>query len=395
MSIQPLSERITHVKPSATLAISAKAKQLQAEGKSVVSLSAGEPDFNPPEFIQQAAVDAIHDGYHKYTAVDGLAELKQAISNKFQRENQLDYEANQIIASTGAKQSIFNAMAVLLNRGDEVIIPAPYWVSYPEMVKLNDGVPVIIKTTLDDHYKIDANRLKAAITKKTKLLIMNSPSNPSGMIYSAAELKALAEVLLEHPQVHILSDDIYEHIIWHDEPFQNIVNVCAELYDRTIVINGLSKAYAMTGWRLGYAGGPAQIIAAMKKYQGQCTSGTCAVTQRAAVAALNGDQSFLTEFKEQFKARHDFVYQRLNAMEGVSVSPADGAFYLFPDVKPAYQKLDLQDDVAFCEYLLDKAGVAVVPGTAFGVPGAIRLSYAMDIPSLEKALDSMNNALST
>lgn len=381
-----LAQRLNKVTVSPTLAISARAKAMKAEGKDVIALSAGEPDFDTPQHIKEAAIAALADGYTRYTAVDGLPELKAAIVDKFKRDNQLSYTPEQILVSTGAKQSLYNTFQALLNPGDEVLIPTPYWVSYPDMAHLSDATPVAIPTELSDDFKITPESLAAAITPKSKLLIINSPSNPSGKAYSLSELKALAEVLLQHPDIIIISDDIYEHILWKDQPFQNIVHACPELQERTIVINGMSKAFAMTGWRMGYAAGPKTIIAAMKKIQSQSTSNANAIAQKAAQAALEGPQACLAKMREAFKSRHDFVYEQLAAMPGIEVIPSDGTFYIFPSIKGVISTLELKDDIEFAEQLLIEHGVAVVPGSAFGAPGHIRMSYANSMDQLKDAL---------
>ena len=382
-----LSNRIQRVKPSPTLAVSALASQLRSEGRDIIGLATGEPDFDTPDFIKQAAIDAINKGYTKYTAVDGTAGLKQAIINKFKRENDFDFNADQILVSVGGKQAFYNLCQTLLDEGDEVIIPAPYWVSYPDIVKLADATPVIIDGDISQSFKITPEQLKQAITDKTKLFVINSPSNPSGKVYSRAELEALGEVLLEHPNIVVMTDDIYEHILWSDEGFVNILNACPELYDQTVVINGVSKAYSMTGWRIGYSGGPANIIKGMKKIQSQSTSNPCSIAQYAAQAALEGDQSFLKEMCDAFKQRHDFVYQALNAIEGVECPPSDGTFYSFPSFHAVIERMDgIEDDVQLAQLLLEKAEVALVPGSAFGLAGHLRLSFATDMSSLEKAL---------
>jgi aspartate aminotransferase len=393
MSIQ-LSDRVQQIKPSATLAVSAKAAELRAQGKDVIGLGTGEPDFDTPEHIKQAAIRAMQNGKTKYTPVDGIPELKQAVINKFARDNDLNYEMSQVIVSVGAKQSIFNLALALLNAGDEVIIPAPYWVSYPDIALLAGAKPVIIKAGIEQQYKITPEQLAQAITPKTKLFILNSPSNPTGVAYTRAELAALGEVLLKHPHVVILSDDIYEHILWSAEPFCNILMACPKLYERTVVLNGVSKAYAMTGWRIGYAAGPSQLIAAMKKMQSQSTSNPTSIAQYAAVSALNDDQSCLKPMLSAFKERHDYVYHRLSEIQGVKVQPADGTFYSFPNVEAALQSLPgINDDVAFAEYLLNEVELALVPGTAFGMPGCIRLSYATSMEVLQQALDRFSQAL--
>ncbi|MCW8852632.1 MAG: pyridoxal phosphate-dependent aminotransferase [Gammaproteobacteria bacterium] len=382
-----LSNRIQRVKPSPTLAVSALASQLRSEGRDIIGLATGEPDFDTPDFIKQAAIDAINKGYTKYTAVDGTAGLKQAIINKFKRENDFDFNADQILVSVGGKQAFYNLCQTLLDEGDEVIIPAPYWVSYPDIVKLADATPVIIDGDISQSFKITPEQLKQAITDKTKLFVINSPSNPSGKVYSRAELEALGEVLLEHPNIVVMTDDIYEHILWSDEGFVNILNACPELYDQTVVINGVSKAYSMTGWRIGYSGGPADIIKGMKKIQSQSTSNPCSIAQYAAQAALEGDQSFLKEMCDAFKQRHDFVYQALNEIEGVECPPSDGTFYSFPSFHAVIERMDgIEDDVQLAQLLLEKAEVALVPGSAFGLAGHLRLSFATDMSSLEKAL---------
>lgn len=386
MSIE-LSEKVNRIQPSATLAMATRAQELKSAGHDVIDLSVGEPDFDTPEFIKQAAIQALKDGFTKYTAVDGIPTLKQAIIEKFQRENQLIYQPQQILVSCGAKQVLFNLFTALLNKGDEVIIPAPYWVSYPDMVLFADGIPVHISTDIEQKFKMTADQLEQAITPKTRLLILNSPSNPSGMAYSKEELKQLAQVLLHHPHVMIVTDDIYEHILWSDEPFANIVNACPELYERTIVVNGVSKSYAMTGWRIGYGAGPAPLIAAMKKIQSQSTSNPNSIAQVAAQAALSGDQSFIQSMRQEFKRRHDFLVSKINAIPGLACSAADGAFYIFMDVRQQMQQREIQTDLQLGELLLQEAKVAVVPGSAFGCEGYVRLSYATNMASLGQAME--------
>ena len=393
MSIKT-SARVQRVKPSPTLAVTALANQLRAEGRDVIGLAAGEPDFDTPEYIKQGAIKAIQDGFTKYTAVDGTAGLKQAIINKFKHDNGLEYAPEQILVSVGGKQVFYNMAQALLNPGDEVIIPAPYWVSYPDMVKLADAEPVIIEGNIDQSFKITAEQLSAAITDRTRLFVINSPSNPTGKAYSKSELKALGDVLLKHPDIVVVTDDIYEHIVWTDEGFNNILNVCPELYAQTVVLNGVSKAYSMTGWRIGYCGGPAELIKAMKKIQSQSTSNPCSIAQHAAQTALEGDQSFLKEMCETFRQRHDYVYNTLNQMDDVSCLPSDGTFYSFPSFQAVIERLnDIEDDVQLAQYFLEKAEVAVVPGSAFGSPGHLRLSYATDMSSLEKALSRISDAI--
>ncbi|MGB4344394.1 MAG: pyridoxal phosphate-dependent aminotransferase [Moraxellaceae bacterium] len=388
-----LSDRVLSIKPSPTLAVTNKAAELKAAGKDIIGLGAGEPDFDTPEHIKQAAIKAIEAGFTKYTAVDGTAGLKKAIIAKFKRDQNLDYAANQILVSCGGKQSFFNLSLALLNKGDEVIIPAPYWVSYPDMVLIADATPVCIECPQSQGYKITAAQLEAAITPKTRLLVLNSPSNPTGMVYSKAELLALAEVLRQHPHVLVATDDMYEHIIWTTEKFENIVTVAPDLYDRTIVLNGVSKAYAMTGWRIGYAAGPVKLINAMKNVQSQSTSNPTSISQVAAEAALNGPQDVLLPMINAFKERHDYVVSTLNTIEGVSCSPADGAFYAFANVEGAIKKLGLKNDLEFSELLLNTVGVAVVPGSAFGLDGHMRISYATSPKVLEDALARIKKAI--
>jgi aspartate aminotransferase len=389
-----LSQRVQRIKPSPTLAVTARAAELRAAGRDIVSLGAGEPDFDTPEHIKQAAIRAIQAGATRYTAVDGTAELKSAIINKFQRDNGLSYQPNQILVSCGGKQSFYNLVQALLNPGDEVIIPAPYWVSYPDMVRLADGEPVIVKAGLDQRFKISPEQLEAAITPKTRLFVLNSPSNPTGVAYKRTELQALAEVLMRHPHVVVATDDMYEHIAWADEPFSNILNVCEALYPRTLVLNGVSKAYAMTGWRIGYAGGPASVIQAMKKIQSQSTSNPASPSQAAATEALNGDQSCIAPMLAAFKQRHDYLVKALNDLPGVRCAEADGTFYAFPDFSGAIARLDgVDDDLSLAEYLLNEAGVALVPGSAFGAPGYARLSFATSMDVLKDAISRLEKVL--
>lgn len=383
-----LAKRVQKVKPSPTLAVAAKATQMRAQGHDVINLGTGEPDFDTPNYIKEAAIAAINKGYTKYTAVDGIPELKEAIKNKFKNENGFDYQLNQILVSVGGKQSCYNLCQALLNPGDEVIIPAPYWVSYPDMVLLAEATPVIISTTPAQRYKINAQQLEEAITPKTRLIFLNSPSNPSGVAYTLDELSALAAVLKKHPQIIIATDDMYEHILW-SQPFANILNACPELYERTIVLNGVSKAYAMTGWRIGYAAGPVALMNAMKTIQSQSTSNPCSIAQRAAVAALTGGQESVLEMVKAFRQRHDFVASRLQEIPGIEVIPADGTFYIFPSVQAIIEKRGYQNDLEFSEQLLLKEGVALVPGSAFGNEGCIRLSFATSMEILEDALNRL------
>ncbi|MGA9033071.1 MAG: pyridoxal phosphate-dependent aminotransferase [Sulfuricaulis sp.] len=396
MSTIRLSGRVNRIKPSPTLAVDARAKELKAQGKDVISLGAGEPDFDTPEHVKEAAIRAIRDGFTKYTAVDGTPGLKQAVIAKFKRDNRLDYTPEEILVSVGGKQSFFNLAQALLDNGDEVIIPAPYWVSYPDMVLLADASPVIISAGIDQAFKIRPEQLDRTITRNTRLLVINSPSNPTGAVYTRAELAALGEVLREHPHVLIATDDMYEHILWSDEPFCNILNVCPDLKDRTIVLNGVSKVYAMTGWRIGYAAGPKSLIAAMKKIQSQSTSNPTSIAQVAAEAALNGDQACITPMVRAFKERHDRVVSRLNKIRGVRCLPSQGTFYAFPDFSKAIAATaGVGNDVEMAEYLLIKGEVALVPGSAFGAEGYLRLSYATSMDTLEKALDRIDKLLGT
>ena len=388
-----LSKRVQKVKPSPTLAVTARAARLKAEGKDIIGLGAGEPDFDTPLHIADAGVEAIRTGVTRYTAVDGTAELKDAIIAKFKRENGLTYDRSQILVSSGAKQTCFNLCAALLDPGDECVIPAPYWVSYPDMVLLADGVPVSVYGGAEQGYKITPAQLAAAITPRTSLFILNSPSNPTGAAYSGSELKALGEVLDQHPQVVIATDEIYEHIYWAAEPFLSFAQANPQLYARTVTINGVSKAYAMTGWRIGYCGGPKEIVAAMSTIQGQSTSNASSISQRAATVALNGSQACVIEMNKAFKQRHDFVVAGLNAIPGISCRPGAGTFYAFADVTGAMHALGLKDDNAFAEYLLLEAGVAVVPGSGFGAPGHMRLSFACSMKTLEDALHRIERVL--
>ena len=387
MSIQ-LSNRVQRVKPSPTLAISALAQQLKAEGRDIINLGVGEPDFPTPAHIKQAAINALSENKTGYTAVDGIPELKDAIIAKFKRDNDFNYERDQILVSCGGKQSISNLCQALLNDGDEVIIPAPYWVSYPDIVLLAGGVPVIVEADQESNFKLTAEKLEAAITDKTRLFMINSPSNPTGVSYSAAELKALGDVLLKHPNIVVATDDMYEHILFGDNTFTNILNQTPELVDRCIVLNGVSKAYAMTGWRIGYTAGPVELIKGMKKIQGQSTSNPTSISQYAAVAALDGDQNCLKPMLKAFSERHDFVLKGLNAIDGVECLPSDGTFYSFPNISGLIDRLDgISNDAEFAEYLLDKTGVALVPGSAFGLEGHIRVSYATSMENLEKSIE--------
>ncbi len=395
MAIQ-LSQRVQRVKPSPTLAVTATAARLRSEGKDIIGLGAGEPDFDTPDHIKAAAIEAIESGQTKYTPVDGTPGLKAAIIDKFRRDNGLHYAPEQILVSVGGKQSFYNLCQALLDPGDEVIIPAPYWVSYPDMVLLADGRPVIVTAPQSQGFKLRPEQLAEAITERTRLVVINSPSNPTGVAYSRDELTALGEVLRQHPEVLIASDDMYEHILFAGREFVNIAMACPDLAERCIVLNGVSKAYAMTGWRIGYAGGPRELIQAMKKVQSQSTSNPASISQAAAEAALRGDQSCITTMLAAFEVRHAFVHRRLNEIPGLNCLPADGTFYSFPDASGAIAALDgVDDDVALADYLLQHAGVAVVPGSAFGMPGHFRVSFATGMDQLEQAMARMEKALTT
>lgn len=382
-----LSERIQRVKPSPTLAISALAGQLKAEGRDIISMGLGEPDFETPDHIKQAAIDAINNGETRYTPVDGTPRLKAAVVNKFKRDNNLDYELNQVLVSTGGKQGIYNLCQAVLNEGDEVIIPAPYWVSYPDMVSLAGGIPVIAAAGQDSGFKLTPEKLKASITDKTRLFFINSPSNPTGVMYSKDELAALGEVLLEYPKIIVATDDIYEHILFDDNTFVNIINATPELYDRTVILTGASKVYCMTGWRIGFSAGPADIMGAMKKVQSQSTSNPCSIAQAATVAALENDLSFLQPMLTAFSERHKYVVESLNKIDGIECLPSEGAFYSFPNVEGMIARIDgVSNDTELCSYILDKTGVSIVPGSAFGLEGHMRLSYATSMENLQKAI---------
>jgi len=390
-----LSQRAKKLKPSPTLAVTARAAELKAAGKNIIGLGAGEPDFDTPDHIKQVAIKAINCGETKYTAVDGTPALKQAVINKLKRDNNLDYHADQILVSCGGKHSFYNLCQAMLDSGDEVIVPAPYWVSYPPMVELANATAVILPAGMEQSFKLAPTQLEGAINENTRMVILNSPSNPTGAVYSEQELRALADVLVKHPDILIVSDDIYEAIAWNTKPYTNILTAAPELYEQTMILNGVSKAYSMTGWRIGYAAGPAGLIKAMKTIQSQSTSNPTSISQAASVAALDGDQCCIGEMLESFKTRHDKVLPLLDALPGVKCSPAQGAFYLFPDFKEAIAATDgVSDDIGMGEYLLEHAGVALVPGSAFGAPGFMRLSYATSMENLENALDRLKGALS-
>jgi len=382
-----VSNSLKRIKPSPTIAVTQKARELKAAGKDVIGLGAGEPDFDTPQNIKEAAIEAINKGDTKYTAVDGTPELKKAIVNKFKRENNLEYSTNEITVGTGGKQVIYNALMATLNKGEEVIIPAPYWVSYPDMVLLAGGNPKIVKCNESDSFKLTPKNLKKVITKKTKWLILNSPSNPTGASYTREEIEALSEVLIKNKNVHILSDDIYEHITYDNFNFFTIAQV-PKLKNRTLTMNGVSKSYAMTGWRIGYAGGSKEIIKAISKIQSQSTSNPSSISQAAAVEALNGTQDFIKERSNAFRERRDFVVNSLNNIKGISCLKPNGAFYVFPSCKKLLGKKNkIKTDSEFVEKLLQKANVAVVQGSAFGLDGYFRISYATSMEKLKIAME--------
>jgi aspartate aminotransferase len=388
-----IAARVSRVKPSPTVALTGRVARLKAEGKDIVGLGVGEPDFDTPTHIAEAGIAAIKDGFTRYTAVEGVPELKDAIIAKFKRDNGIVYARPQILVSTGAKQTIYNLFMAVIDPGDEVVIPAPYWVSYPDMALLAEGVPVMPYAGPEQGYKITPEQLDRAITPRTRVFMLNSPSNPTGAAYTRAELEALGTVLGKHPRVIVATDDMYEHIYWGREPFCSFLTACPHLYDRTVTINGVSKSYAMTGWRIGYCGGPVEIVTAMSTIQSQSTSNPVSISQRAATVAIAGDQSCIGEMNRHFKARHDFFNAGLNALPGFKVLPAAGTFYAWCDISDAMHRLGQVDDHAFAEFLLDKAGVAGVPGSGFGAPGHIRFSFAVSMPTLEKALDRIGTAL--
>ncbi|MYM56506.1 pyridoxal phosphate-dependent aminotransferase [Thalassovita mangrovi] len=385
-----LSETLARVKPSPTMAITGLVGELKAQGRDIIGLSAGEPDFDTPENIRAAGIRAIEEGKTRYTAIDGIPELKQAICAKFKRDNGLDYTPKQVTVGSGGKQVLYNALMATLNHEDEVIIPAPYWVSYPDMVLLAGGVPVFIEASLENNFKITAEQLEAAITRNTKWFLFNSPSNPTGAGYSREELKALTDVLLRHPHVHVLSDDMYEHLAYDGFEFCTPAQVEPKLYDRTLTVNGVSKAYAMTGWRIGYAAGPEPLIAAIRKVQSQSTSNPCSISQYAAVEALNGPQDFLAPHNEIFKRRRDMVLEKLNAIDGITCPTPEGAFYVYPSIagligKKTAKGVEITTDEVFVTELLNDTGVAAVFGAAFGLSPNFRISYATSDAALEEA----------
>jgi len=394
--MQQLSDRINNLPLSQTLAMAAKARELKNEGKDIISLSLGEPDFNTPDFIKEAAIKAINDNYNSYTPVDGYAELKEAICVKFKRDNGLNYNPNQIVVSTGAKQSLANVAMVLLNPGDEVVLPAPYWVSYEAIVKLSEGIVIPISTTIENDFKITPQQLENAITPKTKLIFFNSPNNPSGTVYSKEEYLALAAVLRKHPQVYVISDEIYEHIIFEGENFS--FATIKDMYDRTITVNGVSKSFAMTGWRIGYIGAPEWIAKACTKMQGQITSGANCIAQRATIAAVLASPKKINYMVADFKKRRELVYNLLKEIKGFKLNKPQGAFYFFPNISYYFGKRlngkIINNATDFSMYLLEEANVAVVTGEAFGSPNCIRLSYATSEKLLVEAFDRIKKALS-
>lgn len=392
-----VADRLSRIKPSPTIAVTNKARELKASGRDVIGLGAGEPDFDTPDFVKNGAYDAIKTGQTKYTAVDGTPELKDAIIAKFKRDNNLDYTREQITVGTGGKQVLYNALMASVNPGDEVIIPAPYWVSYPDMTLLAEGLPVPIECTKENNFKLTAEQLDAAITPKTKWFIFNSPSNPTGGAYTREELKALTDVLLRHPHVYIMTDDMYEHLVYDGFTYTTPAQVEPRLYDRTLTCNGVSKSYAMTGWRIGYAGGPKELIKAMSKVQSQSTSNPCSISQAAAATALNGDQSFLAERNEVFRARRDMVVDMLNAADGIECIKPEGAFYVYPSCAGTLGKKTpegkvIETDEDFVSYLLESQGVATVQGAAFGLSPYFRISYATSTENLEEACARIQKA---
>ena len=390
----PISERVRKVKPSATIAISSKAMEMRSAGINVISMSAGEPDFDTPQHIKDAAKAAMDNGMTKYTQVDGVPDLKEAIIKKFRNDNELSYKPENILVSTGAKQTLYNLFQAILGDGDEVIIISPYWVSYPDMVLLADAKPVFVDTFQENNFSLDLNAFSNAINEKTKLVIINSPSNPTGITFTKSDYEAIGAILENYPNSYVATDDMYEYIYWGEEPFVSFAQACPALFDRTITINGVSKSYAMTGWRIGYCGGPTDVIGAMKKVQSQSTSNPSSISQAATIAALNGSKDEIYTMVEQYKIRHDYLCSALNAIEGFKTSPGTGAFYLFPDVKNVIEKKGFSDDVELSEYLIESANVAVVPGSAFGSKGYIRLSYATSLENIKEAVERISKSLS-
>ena len=388
-----LTERVERIQPSATLAISAKAMALKAQGIDIISLSAGEPDFDTPDHIKEAAIQAIHNGQTKYTQVDGTPELKEAIIDKFSRDNNLLYQQENILVSSGAKQTCFNLFQAVLEQGKEAVIISPYWVSYPDMALLANGSPVTLKTSFENNFRFKAEDLDAVLTKNTRLIMLNSPSNPTGVTYTKDQYQIIARVLENYPDVFIATDDMYEHIYWGNDKFCSFAEACPDMFDRTITINGVSKAYAMTGWRIGYCGGPEKIITAMKKIQGQSTSNASSLSQAAAVVALNGSHQPVRSMAKEYERRHTFIFNALNNIEGFKTVAATGAFYTFPEVTGVIKDLNLSDDIELSDYLIENANVAVVPGSAFGAKGHIRLSFATSMELLKKAITRIEDTL--
>ena len=389
----PISERVRKVKPSATIAISSKAMEMRSAGINVISMSAGEPDFDTPQHIKDAAKAAMDNGMTKYTQVDGVPDLKEAIINKFRNDNELSYKPENILVSTGAKQTLYNLFQAILGDGDEVIIISPYWVSYPDMVLLADAKPVFVDTFQENNFSLDLNAFSNAINEKTKLVIINSPSNPTGITFTRSDYESIGAILENYPNAYVATDDMYEYIYWGKEPFVSFAQACPALFDRTITINGVSKSYAMTGWRIGYCGGPTDVIGAMKKVQSQSTSNPSSISQAATIAALNGSKDEIYSMVEQYKIRHDYFCDALNGIKGFKTSPGTGAFYLFPDVKNVIDEKGFSDDLELSEYLIETANVAVVPGSAFGSTGYIRLSYATSLEQIKEAVERIKKSI--
>ena len=393
MSVIQLSERVQRVKPSATIAVSTLAREMRAAGRDVLSLSAGEPDFDTPKHVRAAAVEAMESGDTRYTAADGTPALKNAICRKFERDNGLTYEPAQISVGAGAKQVLYNVCAAMLNPGDEAVVLAPYWVSYPDIVKLSDGTPVVVSAGLEAGYKVTPEQIGEAITDRTRLLFFNTPNNPTGVSFTRRELEALGEVVAAHERVVVVSDDIYEHIYWGDGPWLTPAQVWTDLQDRIVTVNGVSKAYAMTGWRIGYAGANVELVNAMRKLCSQSTSNPCSVSQAAAVAALEGDQSVLAMMRDAFKERYEYMYEAVNVLPGIRCAPAQGAFYVFADAREAIQAKGLDNDTQMAELILSEAEVALVPGAAFGAEGHLRFSFACSMDDLKEAMRRIRRLL--
>ena len=393
MTTIQLSERVQRVKPSATIAVSTLAREMRAAGRDVLSLSAGEPDFDTPEHVRAAAVEAMEAGDTRYTAADGTPALKQAICRKFERDNGLAFEPSQITVGAGAKQVLYNVCAAVLNPGDEAIVLAPYWVSYPDIVKLCDGEPVVVSAGLDAGYKVTPEQVEAAITERTRLIFFNTPNNPTGVSFTRSELEALGEVLAPHEQVLAVSDDIYEHIYWGDEPWLTPAQVWTGMEDRIVTINGVSKAFAMTGWRIGYAGANVDLVNAMRKLCSQSTSNPCSISQAAAAAALDGDPSILATMRDAFHERYEYTYEAVNALPGMRCAPAQGAFYVFADAREAIAAKGLSNDTEMAELILSEAEVALVPGAAFGAEGHLRFSFACGLDDLKEAMRRLRRFL--